>query len=380
MTTDAATLDLTLALISRKSVTPMDAGCQQMMAERLEAIGFEVTHLRFDDVDNFWAIRGDSGPLLVFAGHTDVVPEGDTSEWHSDPYEPHIKDGVLFGRGAADMKTSLAAMVVACEEFVASHPTHSGRIGFLITSDEEGIATNGTVKVVQWLQQREQQITWCIVGEPSSTDTLGDIIKNGRRGSLGCELSVKGIQGHVAYPHLARNPIHDAMPALAELTQTTWDNGNDYFQPTSLQVSNFNSGTGATNVIPGFANVVFNFRFSTETTPEQLQQKTQAILDKHQLDYSIKWNLSGMPFLTEVGKLTEATQQAIKTITGTDAKLSTGGGTSDGRFIAPTGAQVIELGPINATIHKVNEQVKVADIGPLAAIYRTILVNLFVAP
>ncbi len=369
-------LNLALALMAKKSVTPDDQGCQKLMCKRLEAIGFTITHLRFDDVDNFWATRGSEGPLLAFAGHTDVVPEGPLEHWDIPPYEPTVKDGILYGRGAADMKGSLAAMVVACEEFIEHHPDHKGRIGFLITSDEEGIAVNGTVKVINYLQEHNEKITWCIVGEPSSTNTLGDIIKNGRRGSLGAELTIKGIQGHVAYPHLAANPIHLAMPALAELTAKNWDNGNDYFQPTSLQISNFNSGTGATNVIPGEAHIVFNFRFSTEYTPEKLQQETEALLDKHNINYELNWKLSGLPFLTEVGVLTDATIKAVETITGTTPELSTGGGTSDGRFIAPTGAQVIELGPINATIHKVNEHVEASEITLLAKIYEKILVNM----
>lgn len=372
----SATLALAMDLISRQSVTPDDAQCQALMAERLKAIGFHLEHLRFDDVDNFWAVRGTEGPIFAFAGHTDVVPTGPVEKWDNPPYEPRIIDGMLHGRGAADMKGSLAAMVTACEAFVAEHPSHQGRIAFLITSDEEGIAINGTVKVVEWLEQRNEKITWCLVGEPSSTQKVGDVIKNGRRGSLGAELCVKGKQGHVAYPHLAENPIHRVAPAIAELANTEWDQGNEFFPATSFQVSNFNSGTGATNVIPGEVHIVFNFRFSTELTDAQLRERTEAILDKHKLNYEIKWNLSGQPFLTAEGRLVEAAQAAIEQVTGYQTELSTAGGTSDGRFIAPTGAQVLELGPVNATIHQVNEHVKASDLEALSSIYKNILVNL----
>ena len=370
------TLSLASDLISRASVTPLDEGCQALMVERLEAIGFKTEHLRFDDVDNFWAVRGESGPILAFAGHTDVVPTGDESAWNTPPFEPTIKDGILYGRGAADMKGSLASMVVACEEFVAAHPDHTGRIAFLITSDEEGIAINGTVKVVEWLEQRNEKITWCIVGEPSSTSKVGDTIKNGRRGSLGAELTVKGIQGHVAYPHLSENPIHAFAPALAELASTEWDQGNDFFPATSFQVSNINSGTGATNVIPGTADVVFNFRFSTEVTHSQLKARTEEILEKHGVRYEVEWKLSGHPFLTAEGELVEAAVKAIQDVAGIETELSTAGGTSDGRFIAPTGAQVVELGPVNATIHQVNECVAAEDLNQLTEIYKQILENL----
>ncbi len=372
------TLQLALDLIRCPSVTPDDAGCQEMMIQRLEAIGFRTELLRFDDVDNFWAVRGDSGPLLAFAGHTDVVPTGPEANWNNPPFEPRIIDGMLHGRGAADMKGSLAAMVVACENFVAQHPDHRGRIAFLITSDEEGPSINGTVKVVEWLEANHTKITWCIVGEPSSTQVVGDMIKNGRRGSLGGVLTVKGIQGHVAYPHLADNPIHKLAPALAELAAEHWDDGNEFFPATSFQVSNINGGTGATNVIPGTVEVVFNFRFSTELTDAILRERTEAILKKHGLNYDLTWTLSGQPFLTPRGDLVNAVVAAIKSETGRDTELSTSGGTSDGRFIAPTGAQVVELGPINATIHKVDECISAADLDTLTGIYEKALENLLV--
>lgn len=370
------TIALACELIRKHSVTPQDAGCQTLMAERLSAIGFDIHPLRYGDVDNFWAIRGDSGPILAFAGHTDVVPTGDLNQWQHPPFEAVIEGDMLYGRGAADMKGSLAAMITACEEFVAKHPNHEGRIAFLITSDEEGPAINGTVKVVEWLEQQNEKMKWCIVGEPSSTNTLGDVIKNGRRGSLNAKLTVQGKQGHVAYPHLANNPIHMVSAALAELSNTHWDEGNDYFPATSFQVSNFHSGTGATNVIPGTADILFNFRFSTEVTDAELMQKTEAILAKHDVNYSIEWHTSGQPFLTERGKLVDAAVKAIAEITGTEAQLSTSGGTSDGRFIAPTGAQVLELGPLNATIHQINECVSVSDLDKLHAVYQAILAEL----
>jgi succinyl-diaminopimelate desuccinylase len=376
MTTLTPTLELACDLLRRASVTPEDEGCQALMADRLSAIGFHCEHLRFGDVDNLWAVHGEDGPIFAFAGHTDVVPTGPESQWKKPPFEPIIEDDMLYGRGAADMKGSLASMVVACEEFVAQHPNHSGRIAFLITSDEEGPAINGTVKVVEWLEQRNEKITWCLVGEPSSTDKTGDTIKNGRRGSLGCWLTVKGVQGHVAYPHLADNPIHRFAPALAELSAEHWDNGNDFFPATSFQVSNFNSGTGATNVIPGEANVIFNFRFSTEVTEQQLRERTEAILDKHQLNYDIDWRLSGQPFLTAEGPLVDAAVNAIQKVAGFASELSTAGGTSDGRFIAPTGAQVVELGPVNATIHKIDECVRASDLDLLTGMYRGILEEL----
>lgn len=351
-----------------------------LMIERLEKIGFEATWLRRGDTDNFWAVRNGKaeGPLFAFAGHTDVVPTGPEENWQHPPFEPVVEDGYLYGRGAADMKGSLAAMVVACEEFVAAHPDHSGRIAFLITSDEEGPATDGTVKVVQWLEERREKIDWCLVGEPSSTERVGDVIKNGRRGSLGLELRVFGVQGHVAYPHLAENPIHTLAPALAELAAEEWDKGNDFFPATSFQVSNINGGTGATNVIPGEVRVVCNWRFSTETTAEELERRARAALDKHGLKYEANFNLSGQPFLTAEGPLVEAAQSAILSVTGEATQLSTAGGTSDGRFIAPTGAQVVELGPVNATIHKVDECVKAEDLDKLKEMYREILRRLLV--
>ena len=376
MTSLSPTLQLATDLIRCRSVTPEDDGCQALMIQRLEAIGFRVERLRFGEVDNFWAVRGEQDPLLVFAGHTDVVPTGPEANWDNPPFEPRIIDGMLHGRGAADMKGSLASIVVACENFVARFPDHKGRIALLITSDEEGPSINGTVKVVEWLEASNTKITWCIVGEPSSTNVVGDVIKNGRRGSLGGILKVKGIQGHVAYPHLADNPIHKLAPALAELAAEHWDNGNEFFPATSFQVSNINGGTGATNVIPGEVEVVFNFRFSTELTEEILRERTEAILNKHQLDYQVQWILSGQPFLTPRGALVNAVVDAIKTVTGIDAELSTSGGTSDGRFIAPTGAQVLELGPINATIHKVNECISATDLDKLTKIYEKALENL----
>ncbi len=373
---NSPTLTLAADLIRCRSVTPEDDGCQQMMIQRLQKIGFHIEKLRFAEVDNFWAIRGTDGPILAFAGHTDVVPTGPEANWNNPPFAPKIIDGMLHGRGAADMKGSLAAMVVACENFVEKNPNHQGRIAFLITSDEEGPSINGTVKVVEWLEQRNTKMTWCIVGEPSSTNKVGDVIKNGRRGSLGAVLTVKGIQGHVAYPHLADNPIHTLAPALAELAAEHWDNGNEFFPATSFQVSNINGGTGATNVIPGHVTVVFNFRFSTEVTEKILRERTEKILQKHQLNYDLLWTLSGQPFLTPKGDLVNATVAAIKEITGIDTELSTSGGTSDGRFIAPTGAQVVELGPINATIHKVNEHISASDLNQLTKIYELTLEKL----
>jgi succinyl-diaminopimelate desuccinylase len=384
-----ATLELSIALLERPSVTPDDTGCQDILSARLEQAGFDCEFMTFGDrqqsgehaeVKNLWARRGITDPVICFAGHTDVVPTGDENNWTYPPFTPTIADGYLWGRGAADMKTGIAAFTVAAESFVAKHPEHNGSIAFLITSDEEGPSINGTVKVIEILEARQEKITYCLVGEPSSTDTLGDIIKNGRRGSLGALLTVTGKQGHVAYPHLASNPIHGALPALAELSAATWDNGNDYFPATSLQISNINGGTGATNVIPETLEVVFNFRFSTETTADELKVKTHAIFDKHFKDskanYEINWKLSGEPFLTPEGKLVSACQQAIESITGTATSLSTSGGTSDGRFIAPTGAQVVELGVRNATIHQIDEKVEVDDLGRLAQIYEKILENL----
>ncbi|MDR7015766.1 succinyl-diaminopimelate desuccinylase [Acinetobacter sp. 3657] len=370
------TLELSLQLLRQPSVTPVDHDCQNIMAERLAKIGFNIENLRFEDVDNLWARRGTESPVFCFAGHTDVVPTGQLDAWNSDPFLPSIRDGKLYGRGTADMKTALAAMVVASERFVAKHPNHKGSIAFLITSDEEGPSINGTVKVVETLEARQEKMTWCLVGEPSSTHQLGDIVKNGRRGSLNAVLTVHGKQGHVAYPHLAENPIHSSSKALNELCETVWDNGNEYFPATSFQISNIQAGTGATNVIPGSLKVTFNFRYSTEVTAEILQQRVLDILDKHQLNYSIQWTFSGLPFLTPVGELVNAAKVAIKNVTGVETKLSTSGGTSDGRFIAPTGAQVLELGVLNATIHQINEHVNVADLEPLAEIYEQILEQL----
>ncbi|MCK5697035.1 MAG: succinyl-diaminopimelate desuccinylase [Gammaproteobacteria bacterium] len=376
MTHLSPTIELATELINIDSVTPNDKGCQTLMIERLRAIGFDIEPLRFGDVDNFWAKRGTQKPLFVFAGHTDVVPSGPVEQWHTPPFETTIIDQTLYGRGAADMKGSLAAMVTACERFVTHHPNHKGAIGFLITSDEEGPAINGTIKVIEHLQANNEAIDMCLVGEPSCTDQLGDTIKNGRRGSLGAILTVHGVQGHVAYPHLAKNPIHLLAPALAELISIEWDQGNDFFPPTSFQISNMNSGTGATNVIPGDVQVMFNLRFSTELNQQKITQRVEALLDQYDFDYDIDWNLSGQPFLTSQGELVDAAQQSIEEITGIKTQLSTAGGTSDGRFIAPTGAQVIELGPLNATIHKVNECVGVQELDDLSLIYEKILEQL----
>ncbi|MGB1254350.1 MAG: succinyl-diaminopimelate desuccinylase [Thiolinea sp.] len=369
----SATLELTKDLIARPSVTPDDQGCQQMICERLEPLGFRAEHMRFGDVDNIWLRRGTSEPVLCFAGHTDVVPTGPIDEWSSDPFQPEIRDGLLYGRGAADMKGSIAAFVVACEEFVKANPNHSGSIALLITSDEEGPAINGTVKVIETLEARGEKIDWCLVGEPSSTNHAGDIIKNGRRGSLNAQLTVLGKQGHVAYPHLAENPIHTATPALAELAAIEWDEGNDFFPPTTFQISNLNAGTGATNVIPGEIKALINFRFSTELTQEVIRSRTEAILNKHQLNYRIKWNLSGQPFLTPEGELVSACVNSIRDTANLETQLSTAGGTSDGRFIAPTGAQVVELGPRNNTIHQIDECVSVADLDTIKEIYQGVL-------
>ena len=374
--TQSATLDLSLQLLRQPSVTPEDHTCQTIMADRLSKIGFNIENMRFEDVDNLWARRGTEAPVFCFAGHTDVVPTGKLDAWESDPFKPEIRDGKLYGRGSADMKTALAAMVVASERFVEKHPNHKGSIAFLITSDEEGPSINGTVKVVDTLEARNEKLTWCLVGEPSSTNTLGDIVKNGRRGSLNANLTVKGKQGHVAYPHLAINPIHTAANAIAELCETVWDNGNEYFPATTFQISNINSGTGATNVVPGTLNTLFNFRYSTEVTAEQLKTRTLEILDRHGVEYDIEWTLSGLPFLTPVGELVNAARTAILNVTGTETELSTSGGTSDGRFIAPTGAQVLELGVLNATIHQINEHVNIDELEPLAEIYEQILVEL----
>jgi len=370
------TIQLACELINIDSVTPDDKGCQELMINRLAAIGFKIERLRFAEVDNFWAKRGTGKPLFVFAGHTDVVPSGPVEQWQSPPFSTTIVDGMLYGRGAADMKGSLAAMVTACERFIANNPNHKGAIGFLITSDEEGPAVNGTIKVIEHLQARDETIDLCLVGEPSCTSQLGDTIKNGRRGSLGATLTIQGIQGHVAYPHLANNPIHLAAPALAQLISIEWDQGNEFFPPTSFQISNINAGTGATNVIPGDIEIIFNFRFSTELSEQKITQQVESILNQYDFDYDIDWNLSGQPFLTAQGELVAAAQKSIKAITGINTELSTAGGTSDGRFIAPYGTQVIELGPLNATIHKVNECVSTKELDDLSLIYEKILEQL----
>jgi succinyl-diaminopimelate desuccinylase len=363
------TLRLTEQLIERASVSPTDAGCQALMIDRLEAIGFAVERLRFGPVDNFWAKRGGGGPVFCFAGHTDVVPSGPLDEWHSDPFVPVIREGRLYGRGAADMKSGLAAMVTACEEFVARYPAHRGTIAFLITSDEEGPSVDGTRRVVEVLRERKESIDWCLVGEPSSEAALGDTIKIGRRGSLSGRLTVHGIQGHIAYPQFADNPVHAVAPALAELAARTWDQGNEHFQPTTFQVSNISAGTGAPNVIPGELKARFNLRFSTEQTVDGLKTVVAQILGRHRVKHTLEWFISGFPFLTVPGELSAAATRAVQEQLQITPKLSTGGGTSDGRFIAPMGAQVIEIGVINETIHKVDECVKVADIDALQRIY-----------
>lgn len=369
------TIELTQQLISRESVTPEDAGCQQLMASRLEKLGFNIESMFFVDTLNMWARKGTEAPVFCFAGHTDVVPTGDVKNWTTPPFEPVIKDGHIFGRGAADMKGSLAAMVVATENFVKAHPDHKGSIAFLITSDEEGPFINGTMKVIETLEARNEKIDMCIVGEPSSTNYCGDIVKNGRRGSLTGDLTVKGIQGHVAYPHLAENPIHKVSQSLFQLTETQWDLGNDFFPPTSFQISNINSGTGAGNVIPGDIEIMFNFRYSTEVTAEQLVHQVETLFNDNELNYELQWTYNGLPFLTDAGTLVDAVNIAVEEVTGKKPQLLTTGGTSDGRFIAPTGAQVVELGPCNATIHKVNESVSVADLDQLTEMYFKVLEN-----
>jgi len=386
MTTDntrAAPPDPTAALaeqlIACRSLTPDDGGCLPIIVRRLEALGFQCDFMNRAGVTNLWARRGSQRPLLCLAGHTDVVPSGPLDEWHSDPFRPVCRDGVLYGRGAADMKGSLAAFVTAAEDFVAARPDHRGSLAFLLTSDEEGDAIDGTVVVTDALRQRGETIDYCIVGEPTAVNTLGDMIKNGRRGSLSGKLTIKGIQGHIAYPHLAKNPIHLAAPAIAELAQTVWDRGNAFFPPTTWQVSNIHAGTGAGNVIPGSVDIDFNFRFATASTPEELQARLCALLERHGLDYDIVWTLGARPFLTGHGALLDASLAAIRAETGIKAELSTAGGTSDGRFIAEICPQVIEIGPVNATIHKVNECVDMAALPQLAAIYRRILEQLLPA-
>lgn len=373
---DSATLELARALIARASVTPDDGGCQDLVRTRLEALGFRSESMPFGDVSNLWSRRGDTGPVFAFAGHTDVVPTGPEDAWSSPPFEPQVRDGRLYGRGAADMKGSVAAFVTACERFVHRHPEHRGAIAVLLTSDEEGPAQDGTRRVVETLQARGEPIDWCLVGEPSSDTRVADTVRIGRRGSLNGQLRVRGIQGHVAYPHKARNPVHAVAPALAALVDTEWDRGNASFPPTTFQVSGIQAGTGATNVIPGTADVQFNFRFSPESTPEALQQRVTRILDAHGLDYALEWSLSAQPFATESGPLLSATLEAIRSETDREVTLSTGGGTSDGRFIAPTGAQVLELGPLNATIHQIDENVPVADLDTLSRIYERVLEGL----
>ncbi len=367
------TLALARALIARPSVTPDDAGCQALIAERLRAIGFTIESMPSGPVTNLWARHGTDGPLLCFAGHTDVVPTGPLEAWHSPPFEPAERAGQLYGRGAADMKTAVAAFVTASEAFLRKHPAHRGSIALLITSDEEGIATDGTVTVVERLAQRGERIDYCIVGEPTSVARLGDTIKNGRRGSLSGRLLVRGVQGHVAYPHLARNPVHTFAPALAELAAAEWDRGNEHFPPTTWQVSNIRGGTGAANVIPGDVEVLFNFRYATSSTPDGLKQKVHAILDRHGLDYALEWSLSAQPFLTERGALVDAMRDSIRAVTGVEAEVSTTGGTSDGRFIARICPQVVEFGVLNDSIHKIDEHVAVAEIEPLSAVYLGVL-------
>ena len=370
------TLSLLKQLIRRESVTPSDAGCQNLLAQRLTPLGFCDERMNFADTQNIWLRRGQNSPLFVFLGHTDVVPPGPLTAWDSPPFEPTLRDGKLYGRGAADMKGGIAAFITAVERFITQHPDHKGSIAIMLTSDEEGIATHGVVKMVEVLQQRQEKIDWCLVGEPSSDQKIGDVIRVGRRGSLCAKLTVFGIQGHVAYPEIAENPIHSFAPALKELTEETWDHGNDFFPPTRLQVSNINGGTGAENIIPGQLEIQFNLRFCTELDEAIIQARTQAILDKYDFKYDLQWRLSGNPFLTSQGELIDATHAAITTVCGFNTLDDTGGGTSDGRFIAPTGAQVIELGPLNASIHKVNEHIDLQDLETLSQIYERILLNL----
>lgn len=368
-------IELAQQLIRRPSLSPDDAGCQALLIARLEAIGFTVEPMHIGDTLNFWATRG-QGETLAFAGHTDVVPPGDANRWISPPFEPSIRDGMLFGRGAADMKGSLAAMVVAAERFVAANPQHKGRLAFLITSDEEASAVNGTVKVVERLMARNERMDYCLVGEPSSTEIVGDVVKNGRRGSMTANLTIHGVQGHVAYPHLADNPVHRAMPALNELVETVWDEGNEFFPPTSMQIANVQAGTGSNNVIPGEFFVQFNFRFSTQLTDQMIKDRVAELLNRHQLRYTLEWNVSGQPFLTSRGKLVDAVVNAVAHYNEIKPQLLTTGGTSDGRFIARMGAQVVELGPVNATIHKINECVKASDLQMLSRMYQRIMEQL----
>ena len=373
---DTHTLDLARALIARRSVTPDDAGCLELIAGKLEPLGFSCERVDSNAVSNLWARRGRTAPLLCLAGHTDVVPTGPLDQWDSDPFEPSIRDGTLYGRGASDMKTSIAAFITATAAFVRAHPQHRGSIAFLLTSDEEGPATDGTVKVVQVLADRGEKPDYCIVGEPTSVKRTGDMIKNGRRGSLSGQLIVKGVQGHVAYPHLARNPVHDVAAAIAELAKTEWDRGNEYFPPTTWQISNMHAGTGANNVVPGTAQIKFNFRFSTASTVESLQTRVHGILDRHGVEYDLNWSYDGRPYLTGKGDLVDVVARAIKAETGIDTELSTTGGTSDGRFIADICPQVVEVGPTNATIHKINESIRLEDLDVLPKIYERILIEL----
>lgn len=371
-------IELTTQLVAKESITPKDADCQKILCARLHKAGFHIEPLPFGEVTNFWAVRGDTGPLLAFAGHTDVVPPGPLNDWDSPPFTPEIRNGYLYGRGAADMKGGLAAMLIATEQFVLANPNHSGRIAFLITSDEEGPATHGTAKVLEHLANRGEQIDWCIIGEPSASEKTGDTIKNGRRGSLGGHLIIQGSQGHIAYPHLAVNPIHKAAAAINEMTLERWDEGNCYFPATSFQISNIYGGTGAMNVIPGSLELDFNFRYSTQSNAAQLSERIEQILNEHALDYELIWTSYGLPFLTEEGLLTQTAVSAVETVMGYRAALSTSGGTSDGRFIAPTGAQVIELGPNNSTIHRVNERVSVEELLQLTQIYQQIISKLLI--
>lgn len=372
----STTLELTKQLISHKSLTPSDEGCLDLLGERLTPLSFKMEKMRCGQVDNLYARRGSATPIICFAGHTDVVPTGPVAKWDSDPFTPTVRNGMLYGRGAADMKGSIAAFVTATERFVAAHPQHRGSIALLLTSDEEGVAVDGTVRVVEALQARNERLDYCIVGEPTAVSKMGDTIKNGRRGSLSGVLTVKGIQGHIAYPHLVKNPIHLASPAIAELAATEWDKGNEYFPPTSWQISNIHGGTGATNVVPGTLEILFNFRHSTASTTDALKTKVHAILDKHGLEYDLQWEMSGKPYLTPRGDLVDAVSDAIKQVTGVDAELSTSGGTSDGRFIADICQQVLEVGPVNATIHKLNECVSVSDLDALSEVYYLTLVKL----
>lgn len=372
------TLNLSKELISKSSVTPNDKGCQDLMINRLEPLGFTIEKYNFGDVQNFYAKKGDASPLIVFAGHTDVVPPGPLDEWKFDPFAPTEQDGILYGRGAADMKSSLAAFVVAIEEFLTENPNHNGSIGLLITSDEEGIATDGTVKVVEALKAKKEKIDYCLVGEPTSSKKFGDTVKNGRRGSLSAKLVVNGIQGHIAYPELIRNPIHEIAPAIDDLVKTVWDEGNEYFPKTSWQISNIHGGTGATNVVPGKVEVLFNFRYSTSNTADTLKERVASILDTHKLDYSITWNHSGRPYLTEKGMLIDKVSESIEDITNIKPAISTTGGTSDGRFIATMCDQVVEFGPINASIHKINEHIIISDVEQLKNIYKKLLEKILV--